>query len=120
VRARPHQAGLSGEAAAEAYLAGKGMTCLERRFRAMDGELDLIMQEGETIVFVEVKSRPSGRHGEGLMAVTPAKQRRMVHAAGAYLMERELFGSPIRFDVVELSADGLYHLPNAFQPAAWT
>ena len=117
--ARQYQAGLTGEAAAEAYLAAKGMSCLERRFRAMDGEVDLIMQEGDVIVFVEVKARPKGRHGDGLMAVTPAKQKRIVHAAGAYLMARDLFGRPIRFDVVELCADGLYHVPNAFQPSAW-
>ena len=118
--ARQYQAGLTGEAAAEAYLTARGMTLLERRFRAMDGEVDLIMREGDVIVFVEVKNRPSGRHGDGLTAVTPAKQRRIVHAAGAFLMERDLFGKPIRFDVVELSADGLYHVPNAFQPSAWT
>ena len=118
--ARQYQAGLTGEAAAEAYLTAKGMFLLTRRYRAMDGEVDLIMQEDETIVFVEVKARPKGRHGDGLMAVTPAKQRRIVHAAGAFLMERELFGKPVRFDVVELCADGLYHVPNAYQPTAWT
>ena len=117
---RRHQTGLTGETAAEAYLAARGMTCLARRYRAMDGEVDLIMQDGGVIVFVEVKARPKGRHGEGLMAVTPAKQKRITHAAGAFLMERELFGTPIRFDVVELCADGLYHVPNAFQPSAWT
>ena len=117
---RRYASGVAGEEAAEKYLAAKGMTCLERRYRAMDGEVDLIMRDGETIVFVEVKARPRGRHGTGLMAVTPAKQRRIVHAAGAYLMSGELFGTPIRFDVVELCADGLFHVPNAFQPSAWT
>ncbi|MBR4081727.1 MAG: YraN family protein [Clostridia bacterium] len=116
---RRYVTGITGEAAAEQYLISKGMTCLARRYRAMDGEVDLVMDDGGVIVFIEVKSRPRGRHGEGLMAVTPAKQRRITHAAGAFLMEREWFGKPVRFDVVELCMDGLYHVPNAFQPSAW-
>jgi len=115
-----YQTGVSGEAYAEEYLAAIGMKLLARRYRAMDGEVDLIMEAEDTIVFVEVKSRPRGRRGDGLMAVTPAKQRRIVHAAGAFLMERDLFTRQIRFDVVELCSDGLYHVPNAFQPSAWT
>lgn len=117
--ARAHDAGLLGERAAEAYLAERGMRCLARRYRGGDGEIDLVMEDGGVVVFVEVKARPTGRAGEGLSAVTPGKQRRLTHAAGAFLMEREWFSRPIRFDVVEITAQGLYYLPNAFQPASW-
>ena len=65
--------GLRGEKAAETYLTGLGMRCLARRYRAQDGEIDLIMDDGGMIVFVEVKSRPNSRAGTGLLAVTPAK-----------------------------------------------
>lgn len=111
--------GLTGEEKAERYLCSVGMICVERRYRAMDGEIDLVMREGETIVMVEVKSRPRGRRGDGLLAVTPAKQRRIYHAAQVYLMKREWLAFPVRFDIVEITMDGLWHVPNAFMPGAW-
>ncbi len=111
--------GLQGEQAAEEYLAAKGMTCLARRFRGGDGEVDLIMEDGETIVFVEVKARPRGKAGDGFTAVTPAKQKRITHAAGQYLLSAQCFGRSIRFDVVEITSGGINHVSNAFQPASW-
>ena len=109
-----YEAGLSGEQTAERYLRGKGMTTEARRYRAADGEIDLVMIDGETVVFVEVKSRPGSRVGAGLMAVTPAKQRRMTHAATAFLASRGWLSRPARFDVVEISAQGILHVPGAF------
>ena len=94
------------------------MSVIARRYRGGDGEIDLIMQEDACLVFVEVKARPSERMGHGLMAVTPAKQRRMTHAAQTFLMEREWIDRQVRFDVVEITRDGLLHIPNAF-PAAY-
>ena len=111
---RQHETGLTGEKQAEDYLVNRGMTVLARRYRAQDGEIDLVMQDGETIAFVEVKARPAGRRGEGLMAVTPAKQRRMTHAALVFLVEREWMERLVRFDVVEVTRDGVIHIPNAF------
>ncbi len=111
---KQHESGLTGEALAEQYLCRQGMTLLARRYRAEDGELDLIMQDGDTVVFVEVKSRPKAHAGSGLMAVTASKQRRMIHAALAFLLEREWLERPVRFDVVEITADGVLHIPNAF------
>lgn len=108
--------GLTGEQQAESYLAGLGMLCLARRYRGGDGEIDLVMQDGDTLVMVEVKFRPNSRRGAGLIAVTPGKQRRMLHAAQHFLLEKEGTGLSVRFDVVEITADGLLHLPNAFIP----
>lgn len=108
--------GLTGEQQAERYLVGLGMLCLERRYRGGDGEIDLIMRDSDTLVMVEVKFRPKARAGTGLMAVTRDKQRRMLHAAQQYLVEQEQTASAVRFDVVEITADGLLHLPNAFAP----
>ncbi|MBR3494299.1 MAG: YraN family protein [Clostridia bacterium] len=106
--------GVAGEQAALDYLRQKGMVLLKRRFRAADGEIDLILRDGETIVFVEVKARPTGRRGDGLYAVTPAKRRRMVHAAKVYLVSRDALDAPVRFDIVEITCEGLLHVPNAF------
>lgn len=111
-----YKTGLSGEEFALAYLTEQGCQCMERRFRAEDGEIDLIMRDGDYVVFVEVKYRPGSPAGHGMMAVTAAKQRRMAHAALAFLAQREWMNVPVRFDVVEITRDGLRHVPNAFQP----
>ena len=111
---RQYETGLAGELRAEQFLTAKGMRCEARRYRAQDGELDLVMLDGEIVVFVEVKSRPGSPSGRGLLAVTPAKQRRMSHAAMAYLVERGWLDRPARFDVIEISADGILHVPGAF------
>ena len=65
-------------------------------------------------MFVEVKARPQSRAGQGMLAVTPAKQRRICHAAMHYLLENDCIDVPARFDVVEITRDGLIHVKNAF------
>ena len=104
---------------AEQLLCSKGMLCLARRSRGQDGEIDLVMEEGTALVMVEVKYRPRGLAGDGLRAVTPAKQRRLAHAAQAFLLEKEWMHRSVRFDVVEITAQGVIHIPNAFTPAMW-
>lgn len=111
---RQYDTGLAGEQRAEAYLCERGMRCVARRYRGGDGEIDLVMLDGDMVVFVEVKARPRGPAGHGLMAVTPAKRRRLSHAAQAFLVERGWLNRPARFDVVEISAEGVLHIPNAF------
>ena len=112
-----YKTGLSGEIQAELYLCNQGMRVLARRYRGGDGEIDLIMQDNETIVFVEVKYRPNSPACAGLMAITAAKQRRMSHAAMMFLLEREDLERQVRFDVVEISRTGILHIPNAFLAA---
>ena len=114
---KTYETGLTGEKLAEEWLCRhRGMVCLERRYRTKRGEIDLIMQENDMIVFVEVKTRKTGDIGLGLMAVTPAKQKRLTQAATLYLMYRHSLNAAIRFDVVEVRGDGsVIHVPNAFQ-----
>lgn len=116
---KQYEKGLNGEQQAEEYLCGLGMRCMHRRFRAEDGEIDLIMQDGDTIVMVEVKYRPRGYAGDGLSAVTPAKQKRMLHAALAFLSQRDWVNRSVRFDVVEITSMGVLHIPNAFMPGMY-
>ncbi len=112
-----YQTGVNGEREAEAYLCDeKGMQCLERRFRSRHGEIDLILRDGETIVFAEVKTRKSGVEGSGLMSVTPAKQKRIAQAATVYLMTHHQLNFPVRFDVIEIFQGKIIYIPNAFQP----
>ncbi len=116
-RKATYETGVRGEEIAEAWLTARGMRCLERRYREKAGEIDLIMEDGETIVFVEVKTRFSTAAGGGLSAVTPAKQRRIAKCATLYAMKHDPHGEKgLRFDVIEINREGVTHLPNAFQP----
>ena len=113
-----YETGLSGEKTAEEWLCReKGMLCLERRYRTKRGEIDLIMLDGKTIVFVEVKTRRTGAAGLGLTAVTPAKQKRVAEAATVFLMNRKALNCEIRFDVIEVHGqEQVWYVPNAFTP----
>lgn len=109
-----------GETAACEYLLRQGMHFLERRYRSYGGEIDLIMLDGDTLVLVEVKCRERSSSSDAQQAVTPAKQRRLIHAARCYLGEHpEHFQRPIRFDVIAVAADGFLHIPDAFQGSEW-
>ncbi|MBR6185510.1 MAG: YraN family protein [Clostridia bacterium] len=104
--------GLLGEWRAAKYLKKQGMRVMERRYRCGHGEIDLICADGTETVFVEVKTRPDGRIGDGVRAVNREKRSRIKNAAAQYL---RFHPSPsVRFDVIEISAAGLRHIKNAF------
>lgn len=112
-----YETGLLGEEAAEKHLRDRyRMVCLERRYKAKCGEIDLIMLDGDTVVFVEVKTRRTGAPGNGLSAVNQAKQKRILNAALIYLMQNKWTRRTVRFDLVEIHRDGILYVPNAFQP----
>lgn len=114
---KTYETGLKGELAAEEWLRNnRKMTCLERRYRSKAGEIDLIMLEGDTIVFVEVKTRRSGQPGSGIMSIDQRKQSRISRASLIYLMKKRWLNRNIRYDVVELNPEGILYIPNAFQP----
>ena len=113
---KQYESGLSGEEMAEAYLLEQGMHLLERRYRAEDGEIDLILLDGDCIVFVEVKYRPKSSAGAGLWAITPSKQQRMAHAALHYLVKMSWTERSVRFDAIEITRNGILHIPHAFIP----
>jgi putative endonuclease len=108
--------GNAGEDAALKYLKKQGFTLMMRNYRAERCEIDLIMRDGKTVVFVEVKARTGERYGLGREAVTTAKQGNILRAAKHYLMENRLFQSPVRFDVAEFDAatGTVVHILNAF------
>ena len=104
--------GLQGEKQAASYLRRQGMRILEKRFRPPHGEIDLIVRDGDTLVFVEVKARPNSAEGQGLIAVNAKKRGHLRYAAQYYLQAHPW--SQVRFDVIEISAMGLQHIKNAF------
>ena len=100
--------GERGEEAGATFLESLGFRILARRFRSRAGEIDIVAEEGRTLVFVEVKSRSSETFGLPAEAVDGRKQARLVKAAALYLM-RDPDGDRIcRFDVLEVfgKADG--------------
>lgn len=114
---KTYETGLCGETTASEYLTRNlGMIQMEHRFRTKCGEIDLIMMDGETIVFVEVKTRSSGEAGNGLSAVTIAKQKRITNAALLYLMKHKWMNRQVRFDLVEIHSNEILHVPDAFRP----
>lgn len=106
------ETGLAGEIRAARYVKRQGMRILKKRYHTAHGEIDLIAQEGQTTVFIEVKTRPQGELGEGSRAVNGEKQRRLRYAAACYLRGHP--SDALRFDVIEISAAGLRHIKNAF------
>ena len=92
--------GILGEAVAERHLRSAGMRILARGFRFRGGEIDLIAQDGEDLVFVEVKTRTTEEFGSPAESVTPAKRRKLVQAASFYLQSRGACQHPCRFDVI--------------------
>jgi putative endonuclease len=96
--------GERGEALALSYLAGKGYALVERNYRTRHGEIDLVVRDEETLVFVEVKLRRGTGFGDPLEAVTPPKQARIRRMAEQYLAERDpgflASFDEVRFDVV--------------------
>jgi len=106
--------GALGEVRAEQILAAQGYDVLARNYRCPGAEIDLIARDGETIVFVEVKTRVKSRAGAGREAVTPAKQRRICLGAMHYMMKAGLLNRQARFDVIEIHGERVMHLKDAF------
>jgi putative endonuclease len=115
--------GPRGERAAAEFLERLGYRILERSRRYKFGEIDLVALDGETIVFVEVKTRRSDRRGDPAEAVDRRKQERVTRSALAYLKRRRLLGRRTRFDVVSIvwsddnSPPQITHLRGAFEAA---
>lgn len=114
-----YQTGVIGEQAAAEWLKEKaGMKILESRYRNKAGEIDLIMLDRDTVVFVEVKTRLHAARGSGLLAVDRRKQQRIARSAVLYLMEKGWMKRSVRFDVTEVTESEVIHIQNAFQPGA--
>jgi putative endonuclease len=114
--AASRDAGMLAEDLALAHLKQHGLELLERNFRCRMGEIDLIMRDGETLVFVEVRLRSRSAFASAAESIDARKQRRIVMAARYYLSGRP--ERPCRFDCVVLdraSADAVEWIRSAFE-----
>jgi len=107
-----------GEEAAARYLEQRGFRVLDRNWRYRQWELDLVCRDGDTIVFVEVKTRAATTMGTPADALTSRKQARLVKVASQYLSKKSLWDEPCRFDLAAVIDTGesmnVEHIENAF------
>lgn len=106
--------GRDWEQAALRYLRRHGLVLIEANFTCKGGEIDLVMRDGESLVFVEVRQRADRRHGGAAASITPGKIRRIVRAAQVYLQRLPVL-PPCRFDVVAIDGEELDWLRDAIQ-----
>ncbi|NIM89610.1 MAG: YraN family protein [Candidatus Aminicenantes bacterium] len=111
--------GKLGEEAVVRYLKSKKFRIIERNFRFLRGEIDIIAYDGKTLVFVEVKARKSQKFGSPEEAVTSWKQRQIKRVAQGFLAQNNLQDTECRFDVLSLSFNEknghqIKHLKDAF------
>ncbi len=106
--------GQIGEDDALAYLQQQGLTLVERNFRCKGGEIDLVMQAQDALIFVEVRKRADQNHGGAAASVTPAKQKRLIIAAHIFL-QRYKMPPACRFDVIAIDGAEMSWLKNAIE-----
>jgi putative endonuclease len=113
------QFGNWGEDLAARYLQQRKLKVVDRHYRQKWGEIDLICRDGDTWVFVEVKTRTSVAQPSAIDAITPRKQQRIIRAAMTYMKWKRLEGESMRFDVVLIEAGRIEWIPNAFQSSTY-
>ena len=107
-----------GERIAERWMRRKGWRLVGRRFRNGHRDIDLVVECGDTVVFVEVKARRRLRHGDPVEAVGWRKRRELARSARAWIDRFGRPGTAYRFDVIGVHVDGdtvrVRHVENAF------
>lgn len=114
MRQNNREVGTNYEKTAGKYLEEQGYRVLEYNFRCRTGEVDIIAQDGEYLVFCEVKYRENDKKGHPFEAVSPSKQRKISKCAMYYLSKKQLCDVPCRFDVVGILGEEILLLKNAF------
>ena len=113
-------AGDNAEAIAGRYLQQQGLIMVERNYHSRMGEIDLIMRDRQTLVFVEVRYRKHAKFGSGADSVTSRKQHKITLTAHQYLQQHHPnTPPPCRFDVISMTGKGpenIEWIKDAFQP----
>jgi putative endonuclease len=86
------------------YLENKGFKLIEKNFNCRMGEIDLIMKDEDSLVFVEVRYRKNNNFGSGAESITASKQSKLIKTASLYLQRHDKLNKyPSRFDVVSIT-----------------
>jgi len=113
------QTGKKGEDIAVAYLKSAGYRIVERNYKCLFGEIDIVAKDGDIVVFIEVKSRKSDEFGDPQVAVGLEKQKKISKISLKYLEEKHLYPCNARFDVVAIkmlpSGNKVELIQNAFE-----
>ena len=112
-----HRDGVVAEQSALEFLNARGLRTLQKNFRAKSGEIDLIMADDQTIVFVEVRYRKPDNPVSALESINARKQHKIRQTAAYYLLQRGLsFSADCRFDVIAIEGymDEITWLKDAF------
>jgi len=117
--AEHNEFGQRGEKVAQSFLHEKGYKILHVNWRNRKSEIDIIAMDGDILVFVEVKTRQTNHFGDPENAVDYKKQKRLIHAANAYVLKNRI-ENDARFDIVsiliEKNATVINHYADAFYP----
>lgn len=104
------------ERLAERFLCRKGATVIQRNFSGPRGEIDLILKQGEYLVFVEIRYRQNRTFGGAAASVSMAKQKKIIATAQHFLQSQpEWQRSPCRFDVIAIDGNDINWITDAFQ-----
>ena len=97
------------------FLQTQGLILLMRNYHCMTGEIDLIMREGEDIVFIEVRSRATSCYGSAVESVNKTKQKKLIKSALLYLKNQHWLNKVgFRFDIIGVSGSKIDWIKNAF------
>ena len=113
--------GSSGERLAQEYLGGAGYEILETNYRCQWGEVDIITRDGDSLVFVEVRTRRSTSFGTPEESITKEKAQRLIATAETYLDEHQSSAAQWRIDFISVEMDHrgrlkpLRHVKNAVE-----
>lgn len=100
---KQHTAGQAAEKQAQLYLEKRGLILIQTNYQCYQGEIDLIMRDGNDIVFVEVRSRTRIDYGDALESITPSKMKKIIRAASHFLQKKNwLYSVSSRFDVIAI------------------
>lgn len=105
--------GKDGEEKACNYLKSKKYKILEKNYRCLYGEIDIIVKYNNTLVIIEVKYRKSAKFGKGYEAVNYTKQQKIIKTLQYYINEKNV-KMPVRFDVISIDDNEITHIENAF------
>ena len=115
--------GNHAESLACRYLEHRGLRLLSRNFHCRRGEIDLIMQDGDSLVFIEVRYRKQTHFGHAAETVSRIKQTRIIHCARYYMKMNHSWNETVRFDVVSIEGRPddmkIEWLADAFQPDSY-